>query len=147
MLHDLARLYAPQRLIDECAARALPIDEFEIRNPIVLHAPLGAALAQEMFGIDDPEIVSAISKHTLADAQMSPLDCALYLADGLEPGRDFPEREAFWNLALHDLHAAMNATLAASIVTMRKRDIPIASKTLAAARAMNALLPHYAQSP
>ncbi len=64
MLHDLARLYSTSRLIDECELRGMPIDAFERENPIVLHARLGAAIAQEGFGVHDPQVLSAIEKHT-----------------------------------------------------------------------------------
>lgn len=134
MLHDLARLYPGQRLIDECRERNMSIDDFELANPVVLHARLGAELAREDFGIEDPEILSAIAKHTTADAAMSPLDCVVYLADGLEPGRDFPERAELAALAMSDLPAAMFATLRHTMVYLAGRDIPVAPQTAAAMR-------------
>ncbi|MEO7201061.1 MAG: HD domain-containing protein, partial [Candidatus Tumulicola sp.] len=48
MLHDLARLYTADRLVGECRARNIAIDAFEAAHPIVLHAPLSAALAEEL---------------------------------------------------------------------------------------------------
>lgn len=135
MLHDLARLYSAKRLLDECELRGMVIDTFERENPIVLHARLGASLAQESFGVRDPDVLSAIEKHTVADAQMSALDCVVYLADGLEPGRKFAEREALWRLACTDLHAGMRATLAQSLGYLERQGIPAAPQTLAAAKA------------
>ena len=137
MLHDLARLYSPQRLLNECTTRAMAIDEFERANPIVLHARLGAELAREMFDIHDPEILSAIAKHTVAAAEMSALDCALFLADALEPGRDYAQRAELWRLALRDLDAAMRATIASSIAAMHERGLAIAPQTEAAALAFS----------
>ena len=136
LLHDLARLYAAPRLIEECERRSLAIDPFDRAHPIVLHAPLGAALARERFGISDPEILSAIAKHTLADPEMSPLDCIVYLADSLEPGREFPEREALWRLALLDLDMATAATIANSLEYLRAQGRVPAPRTLAALRAL-----------
>ena len=133
MLHDLARLYSAERLLKECAERALPVDAFERAHPIVLHARLGAELARERFGVDDEAVLSAIRKHTLADAVMSPLDAVLYLADGLEPGREFEDRAALAALAFRDLDAAMRATLASSIAYLRARGLAISPHTLAAA--------------
>ena len=66
MLHDLARLYSAERLMRECAARGLEVDAFERRNPIVLHARLGAELARERFDVKDEGVLSAIRKHTIA---------------------------------------------------------------------------------
>ena len=135
MLHDLARLYPAERLIRECAERGMAFDDFERANPIVLHARLSAELARERFGVSDEGVLSAIRKHTVADAVMSPLDAVVYLADGLEPGRDYPERAAFAALAAHDLGAAMRAVLASTIDHLRRRGLAVAPQTLAAAAA------------
>ena len=134
LLHDLARLYSPERLLRECRERGLPVAPFEHRNPIVLHARLGAELARERFGVDDPAVLSAIRKHTVAAGVMSPLDAVVYLADGLEPGRSFPERASLAALAFRDLDDAMRAVLRSSIVYLHSRGLAIAPETLDAAR-------------
>ena len=134
MLHDLARLFPGERLIRECETRGMPIDVFERAHPIVLHARLGAELAREVFGVEDPAVLSAIAKHTVGAAEMSPLDCAVYLADGLEPGRAFPERQDLAALAHRDLSAAMRATLEASVRYVQKQGLTVAPQTEAAGR-------------
>ena len=134
MLHDLARLYSAERLLLECAARRLSIEPFEAANPVVLHARLSAELARERYGVDDPGILSAIRKHTVAAEVMSPLDAVVYLADGLEPGREFAGRAALAALAFRDLRAGMRAVLASSIVYTERRGLTVAPQTLAAAR-------------
>ena len=83
---------------------------------MLLHAKLGAAIASERFAVRDPQVLSAIEKHTTAAREMSPLDCIVYLADSLEPNRSFPERADLWSLALGDLVGAMRAVL---LLTMR----------------------------
>jgi len=132
MLHDLARLYDAERLVTECEARQMPIDTFERHHPIVLHARLGAELARESFGIRDEGVLQAIRRHTLAAADMSRLDAIVYLADGLEPGRAFAEREAFESLAFRDLDAAMLAVLESSVLYLETRQLEAAPQTLAA---------------
>lgn len=134
LLHDLARLFGPERLLEESARRGIPVGPFERANPIVLHAPLGAELAREEFGITDESVLSAIRKHTLADAVMSPLDAVVYLADGLEPGRAFPERAALAAEAFRDLDGAMRGVLAATLTYLQRRGLEAAPQTLAAAR-------------
>ncbi len=132
MLHDLARLYEPARLLDECRRRGIPIDAYARAYPIVLHAPLSAALAREEFGIDDPEVLTAIAKHTVGDADMSPLDHVLYLADGLEPDRSFPERESLGRLAMRDLPAATLATIRSSTRYLEAKGLEPAPQTVRA---------------
>jgi predicted HD superfamily hydrolase involved in NAD metabolism len=139
MLHDLARLYSAERLLTECAARGMAIDAFERRNPIVLHARLSAELARENFGVRDPAILSAISRHTVAAAEMSRLDAILYLADGLEPGRTFPGREALEVLAHRDLADAMRAILRSTLAYQESRGLEPAPATLAALETYHAM--------
>jgi predicted HD superfamily hydrolase involved in NAD metabolism len=135
LLHDLARLYPAERLIAECEDRGMAIDAFERANPVVLHARLGAAIAAESFGVHDRQVLSAIEKHTTAAAFMSPLDCAVFLADGLEPERTFPERAALWNLALNDLNGATREMLLSSIRHLARKGLVVAPATAAAALA------------
>ncbi|HEV3195939.1 MAG TPA: bis(5'-nucleosyl)-tetraphosphatase (symmetrical) YqeK [Candidatus Cybelea sp.] len=133
MLHDLARLYTPGRLLSECEARGFSIEPFERAHPVLLHARLGAAIARERFGVEDAEVLSAIEKHTTAAGDMSSLDCVVYLADSLEPARTFPERAAAWELAQRDLLAAMREMLALKLRRQARKGVASAPPTLAAA--------------
>jgi predicted HD superfamily hydrolase involved in NAD metabolism len=134
MLHDLARLYPAERLLRESEQCGLHVDEYAREHPVVLHAPLSAHLARTMFDVQDEAVLSAISKHTLGDAQMSTLDCILYLADGLEPGREYPEREGLAALAQRDLNEAMRATIRSTLRYLTQRHLPLAPQTAAAMR-------------
>ncbi len=141
LLHDLARLYSDERLLRECGERGMPIDAFERAHPVLLHARLGAELARERFGVDDAGVLSAIRTHTLAAGTMSPLDEVVYLADGLESGRDFPERAGLAALARRDLHEAMRGTLASSLAYLQRRGLPVAPQTSAAAATYGVIVP------
>jgi predicted HD superfamily hydrolase involved in NAD metabolism len=134
MLHDLARLHSPEQLLCESGEFGIAIDGYARAHPVVLHAPVSAQLARRDFGIEDPAILSAITKHTLADGRMSALDCILYLADALEPGREFAERARLADLAFVDLHAAMHATIASSLRYLSQRHLPVAPQTAEAMR-------------
>ena len=139
LLHDLARLMPASELVRACADRGMPVDAFERANPVVLHARLGAEMARERFGIEDEAVLSAIRKHTLADPVMSPLDAIVYLADGLEPGREFADRPALADLAMHDLDAGMRAMLRSSMAYEARSGRTPAPQTLAAARTYGVL--------
>lgn len=134
LLHDLARLYSAPQLIAECEVRNLHIEPFERSHPVLLHARLGAAIARERFGIDDPEVLSAIEKHTTAAAEMSPLDCVVYLADSLEPQRRFADRSTLCDLAKRDLHEAMRQVLTLNLRHHARKGVAAAPPTLAAAK-------------
>lgn len=135
LLHDLARLYSPERLLAESAARGIAIDAGERAHPTLLHAKLGAAIAREAFGVQDAGVLSAIEKHTTGAGEMSKLDCIVYLADSLEPNRTFAERATLWTLAMNDLDAAMRGVLRATMEHYaRKGTRPVAATLAAAAR-------------
>jgi len=146
LLHDLARLYSADRLLEECRARGMPIDAFELANPIVLHARLGAEFARDFYGVDDETILSAIRKHTVAAAEMSRLDTIVFLADGLEPGRTFAARAGYEQLALRDLSAAMRAVLTSTAGYLHERGLEIAPQTRAAAAAFGVRLASVSES-
>jgi len=123
MLHDIARLWSADRLVAECHNRGIAIDAFETEFPVVLHARIGAALAQERFGITDQDVLSAIAKHTVADPVMSPLDAIIFIADGVEPGRSFVGRAEILSLALHDLDAGLKAVYASTREYLERRGL------------------------
>ncbi|MBD8973851.1 MAG: hypothetical protein EGQ63_08450, partial [Clostridiales bacterium] len=50
--------------------RNLPISDFELKSPGMLHAPVGAKICEEEFGYT-PDMVKAISSHTLGEKDMS----------------------------------------------------------------------------
>jgi predicted HD superfamily hydrolase involved in NAD metabolism len=139
MLHDVARLIPAKELLAQAQARGLAVDAFEQANPIVLHARLGAEIAREQFGIADEGVLSAIRKHTVADASMSTLDAVVYLADALEPARDFPERAEFLRTAFGDLDAGMRCVLAQTVLYLQARALTVAPQTLAAIDTYNTL--------
>ena len=132
IVHDVARLHSARRLVAECERRGLAIDEFERANPIVLHARLGAELARERFGIEDPDVLAAIRFHTLGSPDMPRLAEIVYVADSIEPGRNFPARAALEELAFRNLDAATIGVIEASIDYLKATGAVLAPQTLAA---------------
>ncbi len=132
LLHDLARLYSNERLLAECRERDMAVDAFEAAHPIVLHARVGAEIARDEYGVDDEAVLEAIRRHTVGGTTMTKLDCVIFLADGLEPGRDFNDRPILADLAMRDLNAAMRTMLRSSMAYLRSRGSTVAPVTLAA---------------
>lgn len=106
LLHDCAKRFDNETMLLKCQKRNIPITEGEQLEPSLLHAKLGAWYAQEKFGIEDAEILTAIRCHTTGKENMTLLDKILYVADYIEPGRykvkDLPKirKLAFINLDL-----------------------------------------------
>lgn len=88
LLHDCAKCIPNAQKIKMCRKNGIEITEMEEANPSLLHAKLGAYLAKSIYGVTDPEILSAISCHTTGKPDMSMLDMIIYMADYIEPNRD-----------------------------------------------------------
>lgn len=89
-----------------CRKYAIICDTAETENPKLLHAKTGAALARDLFGVSD-EIYEAIRWHTTGKPDMRTLEKIIYLADYIEPTRDFPGLDRLRELAYEDLDKAM----------------------------------------
>jgi predicted HD superfamily hydrolase involved in NAD metabolism len=87
LMHDLAKYFKLQTLLEIAQAEGLKLDPVDELNPHLLHAEVSAIVARTEFGIDDPQILAAIANHTLGKPGMDALSCAVFLADSLEPGR------------------------------------------------------------
>ena len=79
----------------------------------LLHSPAGATFAKEEFGIEDKEILDAICYHTTGRGDMTLLEKIVYLADKIEPARNYTDLTPIRAAAEKDLDSAMRMTAAA----------------------------------
>lgn len=108
LMHDLAKYFKPQRLLEIATAEGLALDPVDQHNPHLLHADVSAIVARDEFGVDDSEILAAIANHTLGNPGMSPLSAIVFLADTLEPGRgDTPALTTLRQISQQDLAQAV----------------------------------------
>ena len=87
LLHDCARQYPVNELAERCSRHQIEITAYEQKNPILLHAKLGAWMAGHKYHGEDPEIADAIRYHTTGRAGMTLLEKIVYTADYIEPRR------------------------------------------------------------
>ncbi len=107
LLHDYAREMPPAGLMDAAARYGLGVDTIEVREPLLLHGKVAAALARERFGLDDPSLLAAIALHITGAPGMSLLAKTVFLADFIEPGRTFPGARLAREAAASDLSGAL----------------------------------------
>ena len=84
------------------------------------HSKIAAAYMAEC-GIDDEDVLNAVSYHTTGRAGMSLLEKIIFLADAIEPGRDYPGVDELRGIAERDLDAACIKALENSIVFVRSK--------------------------
>ena len=108
LLHDCAKCIPDDEKLQICEEHDIPINAVEYESPFLLHAKLGAYLAETVYEVKDPEILHAIKVHTTGAPDMSTLDKIIYIADYIEPGRnkaaDLPRVR---KLAFEDLDTCM----------------------------------------
>ena len=107
LLHDCARELSFKEMFAAAREASICWGEEEEAEPVLLHAAVSAAWARERYDIADAEILQAIALHTTGGLKMTGLDKVVYLADLLEPNRDFAGIAELRLLAKHDLDAAM----------------------------------------
>ena len=131
ILHDITKKYRGEEQLKLCRKYGIVYDEAEARNTAILHARTGAALAREEFHVSE-EIAEAIRWHTTGKPDMSNLEKILYLADFIEPTRDFPGLEELRKLAYKDLNDAMALALSMCMGDLRRREREVYKDTLEA---------------
>ncbi|HHV62378.1 MAG TPA: HD domain-containing protein [Firmicutes bacterium] len=132
LVHDCARDLPRETLLEMVKRFHITVDELELGEPVLLHAPVGAELARVEFGIDDEEILNAIRVHTTGDVGMSMLDKIIYLADYVEPGRSYAGAGALKRLAIEDFDRALIAATDQTIMYVIRRGGLIHPRTVAA---------------
>lgn len=87
LLHDCAKCLTDQKLLSICEKHHLTITEAEKESPFLLHAKVGAYLAEHKYGVKNQDILNAICYHTTSRKGMSLLEKIIFVADYIEPGR------------------------------------------------------------
>lgn len=129
LLHDYAKEMSDQVFKDLIEAYDLDRDLLNWDNNI-WHGLVGAYKIAEDFSLQDEDILQAIKRHTVGAAEMTLLDKILYVADYIEPNRDFPGVEEARRLARESLDKAVAYETAQTIVYLAKKGIPIYPQTL-----------------
>lgn len=133
LLHDCAKCIPGDKKIHLCEKYGLPVSDVEYENPGLLHARLGAYLAEKKYHIHDQEIIHAISSHTTGRPGMSLLEKIVYIADYIEPGRrELPNMKEVRPLAFTNIDQCLYRILEDSLVYLNSRNIsvdPMTQKT------------------
>lgn len=96
----------------------------------IWHGIVGADFVQRELEIDDEEILTAIALHTTGAAEMSLLAKIIYVADFIEPGRDFPGVKKAREIALINLDEAVAYETKHTLTYLIEQNKPIYPKTI-----------------
>ena len=120
ILHDITKAIDGPLQLTLCDAYGKLLDDFSKRYPRTLHALTGSMVAQRIFG-ENEAVVSAIEFHTTGRANMRLLEKIIYVADYMEPNRDFPGVERLRELAFSDIDAALKLGLEMTLEHLKEQ--------------------------
>lgn len=124
LLHDCTKRLSKKEHLELCRQYGIPLDDVERKAGSLLHAKTGAEEARRVFGVDD-EIYGAIRYHTTGRAHMTLLEKIIYLADYIEPSRDFPGVEKLRKACYEDLDKGLLKGLEMTIGKLEAEGGPI----------------------
>ncbi len=122
ILHDITKQLELPDQLQLCEKYDIMTDTVEAEEVKLLHAKTGAALARQLFGASDA-VHDSILWHTTGRPDMTLLEKIIYLADYIEPTREFENVKELRSLAYADLDAAVRRGLQMSIDDMHERGI------------------------
>ena len=131
ILHDCTKYLELPEQLQLCRQYGVELDELEQVAVKLLHSKTGACIARAVFGEPD-EVYEAIFWHTTAKEDMTTLEKVIYLADYIEPNRDFDGVERLRALCYQDLDKGLLLGVETTIQEMEERRLPIHRKTLLA---------------
>ena len=136
ILHDITKAIDGPLQLTLCDAYGKLLDDFSKRYPRTLHALTGSMVAQRIFGENDA-VVSAIEFHTTGRANMTLLEKIIYVADYMEPNRDFPGVERLRELAFSDIDAALKLGLEMTLEHLNRQGAEVSPASAGALAWLN----------
>lgn len=104
LVHDIAKEFSVEENQYYINKYGLPIIEEEFKR--IEHSFVGAVYLKEMYDLDD-DILEAVRVHTVGSMKMSLLDKIVFVADKIEPNKDYLGIEEERRLARIDIDEAL----------------------------------------
>ena len=120
ILHDITKALDGPLQLTLCSEYGIILDKFSESNPKTLQALTGSLVAERIFG-ENKAVVDAIRWHTTGKANMNLLQKIIYVADYMEPNRDFPGVEQLRHLAFTDIDGALQLGLEMTLSMLREQ--------------------------
>lgn len=133
LLHDITKALDGPLQLTLCREYGTVLNKFSTQNPKTLHALTGGLVAQRIFG-ENREVVDAIFSHTTGKPNMTLLQKIIYVADYMEPNRNFPGVERLRELAWQDIDQALMLGLRMTLRLLKEQGREISPESSAALR-------------
>lgn len=107
LLHDCAKNYSKSEMLELCDRFGVELDPITSQSTGLIHGFLGAVIADKYYGVNDSEIYDAIYYHTVGKPDMGLMTKIIYIADGIEPNRDYEGVDRIRETAFEDIDRAL----------------------------------------
>lgn len=125
MLHDICKEMTPEEQLKIVGRFGIMMNETEKQAQKLYHAISGAAYAEHVIGVKDPEILGAIRWHTSGRAGMTLLEKVVFTADFISADRDYPGVEEMRRLAQTSLEEAMLFGISYTVTELMEHRLPV----------------------
>ncbi|WP_407887607.1 bis(5'-nucleosyl)-tetraphosphatase (symmetrical) YqeK [Levilactobacillus sp. N40-8-2] len=139
LIHDYAKQRPDADFIAAIKTYHLDADLLNYGNAI-WHGLVGAELIKRELHIYDEDVLNAVRHHTTGDVYMTPLEQVVYMADYLEPARDFPGVDEARKITSNNLGAGVAYQAQHTLQYLVENGLPVYPKSLAT---YNAWVPRY----
>ncbi len=131
LLHDCAKEYKTNELIEKCNKDGIVLSSSELNSPQIVHAIYGIYMARNKYDITDEDILSSIRWHTTGKADMSLLEKIVFTADYIEPGRcEAKNLDIVRHLAFEDLTKAVYIISRDTIAYLKEKGLSVDEHTV-----------------
>lgn len=131
LVHDCAKDLSLEEMQHLAEEGDFDCDDYMFHSRALLHGPAGSVLARRIYNINDQDILSAIYYHTTGNPNMTLLEKIIFLADYIEPSRDFPGVEEIRQASERSLDEAMICAYRSTISHLLDQEAYIYPLTLA----------------
>ena len=136
MLHDVTKAIDGPLQLTLCRAYGKVLSDFSQRYPKTLHALTGSLVAERIFG-ENEKVVAAIASHTTGKGNMTMLEKIIYVADYMEPNRDFPGVDKLRHYAETDMDAALKLGLEMTLEHLKRQGAEVSPESKEALAYLN----------
>nr|WP_164506342.1 bis(5'-nucleosyl)-tetraphosphatase (symmetrical) YqeK [Levilactobacillus lindianensis] len=141
LIHDYAKQRPDEDFLAAITAYHLPAELRQYGNAI-WHGVVGAELIKRELHIYDEDVLNAVRHHTTGAVYMTPLEQIVYMADYIEPARDFPGVDVARKLTAENLGAGVAFQAQHTLQYLVAHDLAVYPASL---DTYNAWVPQYAE--
>lgn len=132
LAHDVAKNLSKEKMQEIIDENNIILSEVEKNNTELWHSIIAPIEAKKKLKIADNDILDALRWHTTGKENMSTLEKIIYIADMIEPSRNFDGLEEIRKLTFEDLDKGVFLGLTHSIKFLLTKNLLIDINTIKA---------------